>query len=182
MDEEEFEKYTATLKKASASIPAAVTVLNKRKRPDLKTESSSISSSRTLAESNVVYGTALIRTLPGEVSNTLELRISVVGNVDAGKSTLLGVLTKDMLDDGRGKARVNLFKHKHEIESGRTSSIGLEIMGFDAEGQVITPSSQGKAKLQWEDICTVSSKVILKKLLEIRLLLLDFIICRSRWT
>lgn len=44
--------------------------------------------------------------------------------VDAGKSTLLGVLTKGTLDDGRGRTRVNLFRHKHEIESGRTSSVG----------------------------------------------------------
>lgn len=44
--------------------------------------------------------------------------------VDAGKSTLLGVLTKGALDDGRGRTRVNLFRHKHEIESGRTSSVG----------------------------------------------------------
>lgn len=48
--------------------------------------------------------------------------------VDAGKSTLLGVLTKGTLDDGRGKSRVNLFRHKHEIESGRTSSVGREII------------------------------------------------------
>lgn len=44
-------------------------------------------------------------------------------SVDAGKSSTLGVLTKGGLDDGRGKARVNLFRHKHEIESGRTSSV-----------------------------------------------------------
>ena len=47
---------------------------------------------------------------------------------------MLGVLVKGGLDDGRGKARVNLFRHKHEIESGRTSSVGLEIMGFDTMG------------------------------------------------
>jgi len=41
---------------------------------------------------------------------------------------MLGVLVKGGLDDGRGKARVNLFRHKHEIESGRTSSVGMEIM------------------------------------------------------
>lgn len=45
--------------------------------------------------------------------------------VDAGKSTMLGVLTKNILDDGRGRTRVNLFRHKHEIESGRTSSVGM---------------------------------------------------------
>lgn len=60
----------------------------------------------------------------------------MVGNVDAGKSTLLGVLTHGELDNGRGFARQKLFRHKHEIESGRTSSVGNDILGFDQEGQV----------------------------------------------
>ena len=51
-------------------------------------------------------------------------RVAVTGNVDAGKSTLLGVLTHGVLDDGRGVARQKLFRHKHEIETGRTSSVG----------------------------------------------------------
>lgn len=63
-------------------------------------------------------------------------RVAVVGNVDAGKSTLLGVLTHGELDNGRGFARQKLFRHKHEIESGRTSSVGNDILGFDQEGQV----------------------------------------------
>lgn len=36
----------------------------------------------------------------------------MVGNVDAGKSTLLGVLTHGELDNGRGFARQKLFRHK----------------------------------------------------------------------
>ena len=32
-----------------------------------------------------------------------------------------------VLDDGRGRARVGLFRHKHEIETGRTSSVGMEV-------------------------------------------------------
>ena len=43
---------------------------------------------------------------------------------------MLGVLVKGGLDDGRGKARVNLFRHKHEIESGRTSSVGMEYVNI----------------------------------------------------
>lgn len=62
-------------------------------------------------------------------------RIAVVGNVDAGKSTLLGVLTHGELDNGRGMARQKLFRHKHEMETGRTSSVGNDILGFDAEGK-----------------------------------------------
>ena len=59
----------------------------------------------------------------------------MVGNVDAGKSTLLGVLTHGELDNGRGFARMKLFRHKHEMESGRTSSVGNDILGFDSTGQ-----------------------------------------------
>ena len=35
----------------------------------------------------------------------MEVRVAVIGNVDSGKSTLVGVLTRGMLDDGRGLAR-----------------------------------------------------------------------------
>ena len=64
---------------------------------------------------------------------------------------MLGVLVKGGLDDGRGKARVNLFRHKHEIESGRTSSVGMEIMGFDSKGEVVVSNVSGR-KLTWEEI------------------------------
>jgi len=33
------------------------------------------------------------------------VRVAVIGNVDSGKSTLVGVLTRGLLDDGRGLAR-----------------------------------------------------------------------------
>lgn len=102
---------------------------------------------------------ALIRQAPATVENVIETRIAVVGNVDAGKSSMLGVLVKGDLDDGRGKARVNLFRHKHEIETGRTSSVGMEIMGFDTHGQTITSDVPGR-KLSWEEIGRRSAKVI----------------------
>ncbi|KAJ5620162.1 GTP-binding protein 1 [Penicillium lagena] len=104
------------------------------------------------------WGKVLIRQHAENVEEMGEIRIAVVGNVDAGKSTMLGVLVKGNLDDGRGKARVNLFRHKHEIESGRTSSVGLEIMGFDSRGEIVS-SAQGR-KLSWEDIGKRSAKVI----------------------
>ncbi|KAI4814787.1 P-loop containing nucleoside triphosphate hydrolase protein, partial [Aureobasidium sp. EXF-8845] len=104
-------------------------------------------------------GKLMIRRRPNSVDNVIETRIAVVGNVDAGKSTMLGVLVKGGLDDGRGKARVNLFRHKHEIESGRTSSVGMEIMGFDSKGEVVMASTAGR-KLSWEEIGNRSAKVI----------------------
>jgi GTPase len=35
----------------------------------------------------------------------LELRVAVLGNMDSGKSTLIGVLTKGALDNGYGGRR-----------------------------------------------------------------------------
>lgn len=110
-------------------------------------------------QSKSCSGKLLIRRRPQSVDETIETRIAVVGNVDAGKSTLLGVLVKGGLDDGRGKARVNLFRHKHEIESGRTSSVGMEIMGFDSKGDVVVSGVPGR-KLSWEEIGKRSAKVI----------------------
>lgn len=104
-------------------------------------------------------GKILVRQHPATVEEVIETRIAVVGNVDAGKSTMLGVLVKGGLDDGRGKARVNLFRHKHEIESGRTSSVGMEIMGFDTMGKVVSAEVPGR-KLSWEEIGKRSAKVI----------------------
>ena len=113
-------------------------------------------------------GKVMIRQAPETPEDVIETRIAVVGNgmrsyslspekqltktkVDAGKSTMLGVLVKGGLDDGRGKARVNLFRHKHEVESGRTSSVGMEIMGFDTRGDIVASNVPGR-KLSWEEI------------------------------
>jgi len=104
-------------------------------------------------------GKVLVRQHPATVEEVIETRIAVVGNVDAGKSTMLGVLVKGRLDDGRGKARVNLFRHKHEIESGRTSSVGMEIMGYDTMGKIVAAEVPGR-KLSWEEIGKRSAKVI----------------------
>ena len=43
-----------------------------------------------------------------------DTRIAVIGNVDSGKSTLVGVLTKSIMDDGRGSARKQVFNFSHE--------------------------------------------------------------------
>lgn len=51
-----------------------------------------------------------------------EIRIGVGGNVDAGKSSFVGVITRDVLDNGRGFARSFVLRHKHELDTGRTSS------------------------------------------------------------
>merc|ERR1712232_680936 len=43
-----------------------------------------------------------------------DVRIAVIGNVDSGKSTMIGVLTSGECDDGRGSARSRILRHNHE--------------------------------------------------------------------
>lgn len=69
----------------------------------------------------------------GDGRMPLELRIAVIGNVDSGKSTMVGVLTRNMLDNGRGSARSKVFKHSHEDQSGRTSAIGQHNLCLDSK-------------------------------------------------
>jgi GTPase len=95
------------------------------------------------------------------ISTHLCFRVAVVGNVDAGKSTLLGVLTHAELDNGRGYARQKLFRHKHEMETGRTSSVGNDILGFDSCGNIVNKPEHGC--LDWVKICEKSSKVSLSR-------------------
>jgi GTPase len=108
----------------------------------------------------------LIRLPPPNVSLTPEVRVAVVGNVDAGKSSFLGVLTRGSLDDGRGSARVALFRHKHEIETGRTSSVGMEILGFAPSGEPIIPNTRPadagghREKRSWESISLQAAKIV----------------------
>jgi GTPase len=70
------------------------------------------------------------------------------------------VLTKGIADDGNGGARVRVLNYLHEQDTGRTSSIGQEIMGFTKEGKQIIPErfNQNKNKY-WKDIVQNSYKI-----------------------
>ncbi|XP_077428146.1 GTP-binding protein 2-like isoform X1 [Vanacampus margaritifer] len=132
-----------TLRKMADKVGADITLLRER-----QVDSDADGSTRKIAE-------VLVRKVPDD-QQFLDLRVAVLGNVDSGKSTLLGVLTQGELDNGRGRARLNLFRHLHEIQTGRTSSISFEILGFDSRGQVVNYSDSRSA----EEICESSSKMI----------------------
>lgn len=61
---------------------------------------------------------------------TQQLRVSLTGATLSGKSSLLGSLSTSTLDNGRGKSRLSLLKHRHEILSGMTSSVTQELIGY----------------------------------------------------
>ena len=64
--------------------------------------------------------------------HTAQLRVSLTGITTSGKSSLLGVLSTSTSDNGRGKSRLSLLKHRHEIASGITSSVAPELIGYQS--------------------------------------------------
>eukprot|EP00924_Labyrinthula_sp_SR-Ha-C_P009621 maker-scaffold_22-snap-gene-1.48-mRNA-1 protein AED:0.02 eAED:0.02 QI:63/1/1/1/1/1/3/129/530 len=73
-------------------------------------------------------------------SDNKDFKLALLGNVDSGKSTLVGVLSRGLLDDGQGKARSFILRHNHEHERGQTSSVATELIGFSSSKQIIPPS------------------------------------------
>eukprot|EP01059_Diplonema_ambulator_P001801 TRINITY_DN11523_c0_g1_i3.p1 TRINITY_DN11523_c0_g1~~TRINITY_DN11523_c0_g1_i3.p1 ORF type:complete len:480 (+),score=126.33 TRINITY_DN11523_c0_g1_i3:44-1441(+) len=91
----------------------------------------------------------------------LDLRIAICGNVDSGKSTLTGVLATGELDNGRGSVRQAVFNHRHEIDTGRTSSISQQTIGFNAQGVVQNYTSDGIPHLYTTaQVAERSSKIV----------------------
>ena len=99
--------------------------------------------------------------IPQSSIQNQKVKLAVIGNVDSGKSTLVGVLSKGITDDGRGSARLRVMNYPHEAELGRTSSISHEIMGFDANGAQVLPDRfvQNKTKY-WTEIVEKSHKIV----------------------
>lgn len=73
-------------------------------------------------------------------------------------SSFLGVMTSGKFDDGRGSARLSVFNFPHEVKTGRTSSIGHHILGFDEGGTIV--NYRGVDKMSWPEIVRGSAKVI----------------------
>ncbi|KAI9846915.1 MAG: hypothetical protein M1837_003527 [Sclerophora amabilis] len=90
-------------------------------------------------------------------STTRQLRVSLAGATTSGKSSLLGTLSTNTLDNGRGKSRLSLLKHRHELASGVTSSVAPELIGYTSDAQddnsvsrVVNYASEGVGS--WSDM------------------------------
>lgn len=89
----------------------------------------------------------------------IDVSIAILGHVNAGKSSLLGTLLTGELDDGRGRSRSFVTNHRHELETGQTSSIGFHLTGFNKEGEIIT-SQETRRNRSWREITKESQKII----------------------
>lgn len=99
------------------------------------------------------------------VQSPPEVRVAVLGNVDSGKSTLIGVLISGNKDNGRGLARKQVFTHRHEDETGRTSAVSMHIMGFDKEQtavyQAVAASATAEKKNKgWAEVVNHSASIV----------------------
>jgi GTPase len=139
LNAEEMKMSLNTLQKMAKKLKATTNIL-KRKYVDR---------GRSVVE-------VLIRRIPDD--KHVEIRVCVLGAAEAGKSTMLGVLTYGEKDNGRGRSRLNIFRHMHEIQTGRTSCISHELLGFDNCGNII--NYKYNEMMTAEEISDRSTKLI----------------------
>jgi GTPase len=76
----------------------------------------------------------------------VQVQVAVAGPADTGKSTLIAVLSSgNGLDNGKGLARTQVFRHNHEVKSGRTSSNTQHNLYFGASGNVLNSDVEGSS-------------------------------------
>lgn len=100
-------------------------------------------------------------THPEELSKQ-HLRVTLLGASAAGKSSLLGTLTTSVLDNGRGKSRLSLLKHRHEIASGITSSVAQELLGyqtFQPDAPAVINYATGDVS-SWPDVHNLADRLV----------------------
>lgn len=149
---EDMSASVATLRRMANALDADVSVIREIPLDQLENAFGKAKPGRKVLE-------ALVRQRPSEDQERFtDIRIAIVGGHGEGKSTLLGSITHGIKDNGRGRARLNLLRHRHEIESGRTSSISHEIIGYDSQGVMINYATTHVST--WEDICEMSSKIV----------------------
>jgi len=86
-----------------------------------------------------------------------ELMVGLLGPPLSGKTSLVGFISYGINDDGYGNAREVVFRHDHESNQGRTSSIKYDLIGY-SNGKLnnYTTGFIGS----WEDIVEDSDRLI----------------------
>jgi GTPase len=75
----------------------------------------------------------LVPDLCASLTCATEIALAVLGNVDAGKSSLTACLCDRVLDNGDGSARSRVFVHDHEKSTGRTSAISSKVIEYSSD-------------------------------------------------
>ncbi len=89
-----------------------------------------------------------------------ELTINIMGRVNAGKSTITGVLLTGKPDDGNGLVRASLLIHPQEIRRGQTSDLHISFLGLDKDGNRLNAIQQLDLQDQ-ERIITDAARLVI---------------------
>lgn len=146
------------------SVPTASTETNTESlwvaealvSPDLDFYNISRTQSRHDSDSATLSESGQQSVFHEDSSHTGQIRISLAGPSTAGKSSLLGALTSSVLDNGRGKSRLSLLKHRHEISSGITSSVAQELIGYTGGSPTNVVNYASGNVAGWDDIHAAS--------------------------
>ena len=65
-----------------------------------------------------------------------EKRILLLGDTESGKTTFLAYLIKNKLDSETCKSRLYILNHKHELETGKTSSFNYQYKNYNKKKYV----------------------------------------------
>lgn len=72
---------------------------------------------------------------------------------------MTAVLTRSILDDGNGSARSVVFRHQHEKDTGRSSAVATEILGF-AGDRALPVDIKSQRRAQWQAVHEKSDRVV----------------------
>ena len=87
-----------------------------------------------------------------------EKNILLLGDTESGKTTFLAYLIKNKLDNDYSKARLHILNHKHEIETGRTSSFTCEYVNFNENNFVFIDSPGWDGTNSISDVSNLNMK------------------------
>ena len=141
LNKEEFNVSTETLVEMANSCNSDISLVRKLQLPN----------GNSIAEFLVRKRPMDRKALPSVIT------IATIGNVDSGKSTLIGTLISGQLDNGDGKNAVLVARYRHEIESGRTSAISTRLLGFDSKGDILNYKKPSPSPIE---VAKESSKLI----------------------
>lgn len=106
-------------------------------------------------ESNIIY-LIVRRALDKRKIN--EYTTLIVGDGGVGKTSLISRLTYGQIDNGNGFSRKLVMKHQHEKNSGASSSLKKDIIGF--KNTELINYSCGLEGYSWEDILKESNRIV----------------------
>ena len=87
-----------------------------------------------------------------------EKNILLLGDTESGKTTFLAYLIKNKIDNEYSKARLHILNHKHEIETGRTSSFTCEYINFNENNFVFIDSPGWDGVNSISETCNLNMK------------------------